>query len=75
MSDYVGKLMEAVKAKDPAQPELVSEYTEGDAVAPKKHDWDPDRGPRPERGYIGVQNHPHGKTVYFKEISIRPIER
>lgn len=54
---------------------LVSEYTEGDAVPPKKHDWDPDRGPRPERGYIGVQNHPHGKTVYFKEISIRPIER
>jgi hypothetical protein len=54
---------------------LVSEYTEGDPVPPKKHDWDPNRGPRSDRGYIGVQNHPHGQTVYFKEISIRPIER
>jgi hypothetical protein len=54
---------------------LVSEYTEGDPVPPKKHDWDPNRGPRSDRGDIGVQNHPHGQTVYFKEISIRPIER
>ncbi len=54
---------------------LVSEYKEGDPVPPKKHDWDPNRGPRPDSGYIGLQNHPHGKTVYFKEISIRPLER
>jgi hypothetical protein len=54
---------------------FVSEYTEGDPVPPKKHDWDPNRGPRPNRGYIGVQNHPHGKTVYFKEVSIRSIEK
>lgn len=54
---------------------LVSEYKEGDPVPPKKHDWDPNRGPRPDRGYIALQNHPHGKTVYFKEISIRPIEK
>ena len=54
---------------------LVSDYTDGDAVPPKEHDWDPKRGPRPDRGYIAVQNHPHGKTVYFKEISIRSIAR
>ncbi len=54
---------------------LVSEYKESDPVPPKKHDWDPNRGPRPDSGYIGLQNHPHGKTVYFKEISIRPLER
>lgn len=54
---------------------LVAEYTEGDAVPPKKHDWDPDRGPRPNAGYIAVQNHPDGKTVYFKEISIRSVEK
>jgi len=53
---------------------LVSEYTEGDPVPPKKNDWDPDRGPRPGSGYIAVQNHPHGETVYFKEISIRPLD-
>lgn len=54
---------------------LVSEYAEGDPVPPKKYDWDPARGPRPKRGYIGIQNHPHGKTVYFKEVSIRSIEK
>lgn len=54
---------------------FVTEYTEGDPVPPKKHDWDPDRGPRPNSGYIAIQNHPHGKTVYFKEISIQSIEK
>ncbi len=53
---------------------FVTEYTEGDPVPPKKHDWDPNRGPRPNSGFIGVQNHPHGKTVYFKEISVRSIQ-
>jgi hypothetical protein len=54
---------------------FVTEYTDGDPVPPKKHDWDPDRGPRPNSGYIAVQNHPHGKEVYFKEISIHSMER
>ncbi|MEH6627751.1 MAG: DUF1080 domain-containing protein [Motiliproteus sp.] len=54
---------------------FVTEYTEGDPVPPKKHDWDPNRGPRPSSGYIGVQNHPHGKTVYFKEISVQTIDK
>jgi hypothetical protein len=53
---------------------LVSDYREGDPVPPKKHDWDPARGPRPDNGFIGLQNHPHGKSVYFKEISIRPLK-
>ena len=52
---------------------FVTEYKEGDSVPPKINKWDPDRGPRPDSGYLGVQNHPHGKAVYFKEISIRPI--
>lgn len=42
---------------------FVSEYNEGD----------PDRGSRPIAGLIGLQNHPQGKTVYFKEISIHPV--
>lgn len=53
---------------------LVADYTDGDPVPPKKHDWDPKRGPRPKSGYIAVQNHPHGKSVYFKEISVHPIK-
>jgi hypothetical protein len=52
---------------------LVSEYTEGDIVPPKDNDGDPDRGLRPITGFIGLQNHPQGKTVYFKEISVHPI--
>ena len=28
---------------------------------------------RPITGFIGLQNHPQGKTVYFKEISLHPI--
>jgi hypothetical protein len=52
---------------------LVADYREGDQVPPKKYKWDPKRGPRPESGYIAVQNHPHGKSVYFKEISVHPI--
>lgn len=54
---------------------LVADYTDGDAVPPKKNDWDPAPGPRPESGYLAVQNHPHGKSVYFKEISIRAVTK
>jgi hypothetical protein len=53
---------------------FVTEYTEGDIVPPKDNDADPDRGSRPITGFIGLQNHPQGKTVYFKEISVHPIK-
>lgn len=39
----------------------------------KQGDGDPARGPRPESGYIGLQNHDKDSTVYFKEISVRPL--
>ena len=52
---------------------LVTQYSEGDIVPPKDNDGDPDRGSRPVTGFIGLQNHPQGKTVYFKEISLHPI--
>jgi hypothetical protein len=35
---------------------------------------DPARGPRPESGYIGLQNHDRNSTVYFKEVSVRPLK-
>jgi hypothetical protein len=34
---------------------------------------DPERGPRPESGYIGLQNHDDDSIVYFKEVSVRPL--
>lgn len=52
---------------------LVTDFTEGDEVPPKKEWYEPDRGPRPESGYIGIQNHGDADTVYFRDISVRPL--
>jgi hypothetical protein len=53
----------------------VTDFTEGHPVPAKPPDsHDPDRGPRPESGYIGLQNHP-GSEVYFKEVSITALPR
>lgn len=34
---------------------------------------DPETGTRPPAGYIGLQNHDDSVTVYFKEVSVRPL--
>jgi hypothetical protein len=34
---------------------------------------DPARGPRPESGYIGLQNHDQNSVVFFKEVSVRAL--
>ena len=34
---------------------------------------DPERGPRPRSGYIGLQNHDERSVVYFKEVAVRPL--
>jgi hypothetical protein len=48
------------------------------AVIPeRKKSYEPERGPRPESGYFGLQNHDDagaGMQVYFKEVSVRPLE-
>ena len=53
--------------------ELVTDYTEGDPVPEKKIWYEPDRGRRPTKGYIGLQNHGDEDVVYFKEISVRSL--
>jgi len=50
-----------------------TDYVEGQAVPPKRQWWEPDRGPRPYSGYIGLQNHSEDDTVFFKEISLKSI--
>jgi hypothetical protein len=51
----------------------VTDFTEGQPVPPKHAgSIDPDRGPRPDHGYIGLQNHP-GSPVYFKEVTRYPL--
>ena len=51
----------------------VTDFTEGQAVPAKlPGSHDPDRGPRPDSGFIGLQNHP-GSEVYFREVSVVPL--
>lgn len=52
----------------------VTDYKEGDPVPAKKASSEPDRGARPEMGYIGLQNHSDTDTVYFKEVAFRPLK-
>ena len=55
--------------------QLVTDFKEGDPVPEKKQQYEPDRGPRPNEGYIGLQNHSDRDVVYFKEISFRPLAK
>ena len=52
---------------------LVTDFHEGDSVPPKKADYEPDRGARPNLGYIGLQNHGDDARVHFKEVSVAPL--
>ena len=52
---------------------LVTDFTEGDPVPPKKEDYEPQRGPRPDSGYIGLQNHGDDAHVQFREVSVAPL--
>ena len=55
--------------------EKVTDFTEGDQVPPKIRDFEPDRGPRPASGYIGLQNHDSESIVYFKEVAVKSIKQ
>lgn len=47
----------------------------GDQPVPERHKWfEPVRGPRPDSGYIGLQNHDESSHVFFKEVSVRPLQ-
>ena len=49
----------------------VTDFTEGDSVPDKTRDFEPNRGPRPVAGYIGLQNHDELSTAYFKEVAVK----
>lgn len=51
----------------------VTDFTEGQAAPPKVKSYEPDRGPRPESGYMGLQNHSESDTVFFREVAVRPL--
>jgi hypothetical protein len=53
---------------------LVTDYDGVSPVPPKKGRYEPDRGPRPETGYLAIQHHGGAATVWFREISITPLK-
>lgn len=53
----------------------VTDYTEGQPVLPKQFDFEPQRGPRPNEGYIGLQNHTDNDVVFFKEVAVKPLKK
>ena len=53
---------------------LVTDYDGVGAVPERKKQFEPERGPRPETGFIALQNHDPTAVVTFKEISLEPLK-
>ena len=53
----------------------VTDYREGDPVPARKFDFEPQLGPRPLEGYIGLQNHSDTDVVFFKEVAIKKMKK
>jgi hypothetical protein len=56
--------------------EKVNDFDPKGPVPPRTKDYEPERGPRAETGYFGLQNHDDvAKDTYvlFKEVSVRPL--
>ena len=51
---------------------LVTDYDGTSAVPPRAFPYEPERGPRPESGYIALQHHDDKAVIWFREISVRP---
>jgi hypothetical protein len=52
---------------------LVTDYDGVSPVPERKQSYEPERGPRPESGYIGLQNHDASAVISFKEISVEAL--
>jgi hypothetical protein len=44
-------------------------------IPERKRYYEPQRGPRPDQGYIGLQNHDENSVLLFKEVSVRPLRK
>ncbi len=53
----------------------VTDYKEGDPVPERKKDFEPQRGVRPNEGWIGLQNHSDKDVVFYKEVAIKPLKK
>jgi len=50
-----------------------TDHTQGSPNPPEMHEGDPDRGVRPDSGYIGLQNHDDDSVIYFREVAVEPM--
>jgi len=53
---------------------LVTDYDGKSPVPLKEKSYEPDRGSRPESGYIALQNHDGEAVISFKEIGVHPLK-
>jgi hypothetical protein len=53
----------------------VTDYKEGDPVPARKFPFEPQLGPRPLEGYIGLQNHSDTDVVFFKSVAIKRLKK
>jgi hypothetical protein len=54
--------------------QVVNDFDAATAQIPeRKKYYEPQRGPRPDEGYIGLQNHDENSILLFKEVSVRPL--
>lgn len=49
----------------------VTEFHPSQPVPERKLWFEPVRGPRPDFGYIGLQNHDARSTVYFRQVAVK----
>jgi hypothetical protein len=54
---------------------LVTDYDGTSPVPAKEKSYEPDRGPRPEMGYIALQHHDDTAVIYFRKISFAPLKK
>jgi hypothetical protein len=50
---------------------LITDYDGVSLVPPRAFPWEPERGPRPEAGYIALQHHDDKAVLWFREISVK----
>jgi hypothetical protein len=51
---------------------LVTDYDGTSPVPPRTFPYEPERGPRPQSGYIALQHHDDKAVIWFREVSVRP---
>ena len=50
--------------------QVVTDYDGVAPVPPKLGPYEPDRGPRPDAGYIAIQHHGGAETLWFREVTL-----